>query len=123
VVLGVLLLGERLGRPRTIALGLGLAGATIIVCNGIPFVNVTYAPHLVGDLLLVAHGAAWGIYTIAAKRLLDRHDPLAVSAASLAIALPFVLPLAVLEARTFAWNRSARRARRRRPPGSSSPLA
>ena len=107
VVLGVLLLGERLGRPRTIALGLGLAGATIIVCNGIPFVNVSYVPHLVGDLLLVAHGAAWGIYTIAAKRLLDRHDPLAVSAASLAVALPCLLPLAVLEARTFAWDRAA----------------
>jgi hypothetical protein len=105
-VLGVLLLGERLGRPRTIALALGLAGATIIVCNGIPLVNVTYAPHLVGDLLLVAHGAAWGIYTIAAKRLLDRHDPLAVSAASLAVALPCILPLAIVEAREFAWDRA-----------------
>src|SRR5689334_13572631 len=42
VLLGTLLLGERLGRPRVIALALGLAGATIIVCNGIPFVSVGY---------------------------------------------------------------------------------
>jgi N-acetylneuraminate synthase/N,N'-diacetyllegionaminate synthase len=114
VVLGVLLLGERLGRPRIIALGLGLAGATIIVCNGIPFVNVTYAPHLVGDLLLVAHGAAWGIYTIAAKRLLDRHDPLAVSAASLAVALPCLLPLAV-------WRRARSRGTAPRSAPRSAP--
>src|SRR5262245_64103503 len=81
VLLGALVLGETLGRLRILALLLGLVGATIIVANGIPFVGVRYAPHPVGDLLLVAHGVAWGIYTVAAKRLLERYDPLAVSAA------------------------------------------
>src|SRR5258706_11497587 len=94
VVLSALLLGESLGRARVIALALGLVGATVLVANGIPFVNVRYVPHLTGDLLLIAHGAAWAVYTIAAKRLLARHPALAVSAASLVVALPVLVPIA-----------------------------
>ena len=102
VLLGSLVLGETLGRLRVIALLFGLVGATIIVSNGIPFLGVRYAPHLVGDLLLVAHGAAWAIYTIAAKQLLERYHPLGVSAASLLVALPPLAVVAALEAPTHA---------------------
>jgi drug/metabolite transporter (DMT)-like permease len=104
VLLGALVLGEALGRLRILALLLGLVGATVIVANGIPFFGVRYAPHPVGDLLLVAHGVAWGVYTVAAKRLLERYQPLAVSAASLLVGLPFLSGLAALEAPTFAWD-------------------
>jgi len=104
ILLGSLVLGEWLGRLRIVALLLGLVGATIIVTNGIPFLGVRYAPHLVGDLLLVASGAAWAVYTIVAKQLVVRHDPLAVSAASLLVALPVLVPMAALEARTFPWD-------------------
>ncbi len=104
VVLGTLVLGESLSRLRVLALVLGLVGTTVVVTNGIPFVSGGYTPHAVGDLLLVVHGAAWGIYTIAAKRLLERHDALAVSTASLLVALPVLVPVAALEARTFAWD-------------------
>jgi drug/metabolite transporter (DMT)-like permease len=104
VLLGSLVLGETLGRLRILALALGLVGATIIVVNGIPFVGVRYAPHPVGDLLLIAHGAAWGVYTVAAKRLLARYEPIAVSAASLLVGLPFLAGLAALEAPAFPWD-------------------
>jgi drug/metabolite transporter (DMT)-like permease len=106
VLLSALVLGESLTRARTIALVLGIVGATVLVTNGIPFLTVTYALHPVGDLLLVAHGFAWAVYTVAAKGLLARHDPLAVSTASLLIALPFLIPPAAMEARTFAWDPS-----------------
>jgi drug/metabolite transporter (DMT)-like permease len=104
VVLSALVLGESLGRARLIALGLGVAGATVLVTNGIPLVGVRYAPHPVGDLLLVASGVTWGIYTIAAKRLLARHDAMAVSAASLVVALPVLLPVAAIELPGFTWD-------------------
>jgi drug/metabolite transporter (DMT)-like permease len=106
VVLGAIVLGEQLSRARVVALVLGIAGATVLIAGGIPFVTITYTPHVVGDLLLVAHGVAWGIYTVAAKRLLERHDPIAVSAASLVVALPCLLPLAAVESRAFAWDAS-----------------
>jgi drug/metabolite transporter (DMT)-like permease len=103
VVLSALVLGERLSRARVTALTLGVAGATVLVAGGVPFVTVTYTPHVVGDLLLVAHGIAWGIYTVAAKGLLERHDPIAVSAASLVVALPILLPIAAMESSAFPW--------------------
>jgi drug/metabolite transporter (DMT)-like permease len=108
VLLAALVLGERLTRGRVVALVLGTLGATTIVGNGVPFVTVRYAPHLVGDLLLVAHGAGWAVYSIAGKPLLERHDPLAVSTASLAVSFPFLLPLAALEARVATWAATRR---------------
>ncbi len=107
VLLSALVLHESLGRARLAALGLGIVGATVLVTNGIPLVTVTYAPHPIGDLLLVAHGFAWSIYTVAAKRLLARYDALAVSAASLVVALPFLLVPAAIETRRFAWDAAA----------------
>jgi drug/metabolite transporter (DMT)-like permease len=94
---GALLIGERLSALRLLALGVGLVGATAVVSNGNPFQGVRDTSHLAGDLLLIAHGAAWSIYTIAGKSLLGRFSPLGISAASLAIALPLLLPLAALE--------------------------
>jgi drug/metabolite transporter (DMT)-like permease len=104
VLLSALFLGESLTRARITALALGIVGATALVTDGIPFVTVTYVAHPVGDLLLVAHGVAWAVYTVAAKGLLARYDPLGVSAASLLVALPFLLPPAAIEARAFAWD-------------------
>jgi drug/metabolite transporter (DMT)-like permease len=94
---GTLLLGERLSALRLGALGAGLAGATAVVSNGIPFRGMPENSHLAGDLLLIAHGAAWSIYTIAGKSLLGRFPPLAITAASLAVALPLLLPFAAFE--------------------------
>lgn len=97
VLLAALFLGETVTRARGIAIVLGLLGATLIVTNGIPFVTWSAAPHLVGDLLLVAHGAAWAIWSIAGKPLLGRHPALAVSCLALAVAVPALLPGVALE--------------------------
>ncbi len=97
VILGVIVLGESLRPARIAALALGTVGATMLVAEGVPFVAVAYEPHVTGDLLLIASAFAWGIYTIAGKRLLVRYDAQALSAASLAVALPCLVPLAVVE--------------------------
>jgi drug/metabolite transporter (DMT)-like permease len=104
VLLSALVLGEALTRARVVALALGLVGATVLVTNGIPFVTVAYAMHPVGDVLLVVHGVAWSVYTVAAKRLVGRYDPFALSAAVLLIALPFLVPPALIEAQDFPWD-------------------
>jgi drug/metabolite transporter (DMT)-like permease len=104
VLLGALVLGEALSRIRLAALGLGLVGASVLVANGVPFVGDGHAPHLIGDLLLVAHGVAWSIYTIAGKPLLGRYDPIAVSTASLVLALPCLVPIAALELPGVVWD-------------------
>ena len=97
VVMGVLVLGESLAATRVAALALGTIGATMLVTGGVPFLAVAYERHVAGDLLLTASAFAWGIYTIAGKRLLDRYEAQALSAASLVVALPCLVPLAVIE--------------------------
>jgi len=92
-----LLLRERLSGLRLLALFVGLAGATTVVSNGIPFQGAPDTSYRAGDLLLIAHGAAWSIYTIAGKSLLGRFPPLATTAASLAVALPLLVPVALFE--------------------------
>jgi drug/metabolite transporter (DMT)-like permease len=103
VVLGTFFLGEPLTRVRVAALALGIAGATLLVLRGAPSPDAVGSP-IVGNLLLAAHGAAWGVYTVAGKPLVARHDPLAVSAASLAVALPCLVPLAWAELPGVAWE-------------------
>jgi drug/metabolite transporter (DMT)-like permease len=102
-LLGALVLNERLGRGRILALALGTIGATVLVVDGIPFVTAAWAPHPFGDLLLVAAALAWAPYTIAGKQLLARYDATALSAASLVVALPFLIPVAAIEAAATPW--------------------
>ena len=97
VVMVVIVLGESLAATRVAALALGTIGATMLVAGGVPFLAVAYERHVAGDLLLTASAFAWGIYTIAGKRLLDRYEAQALSAASLVVALPCLVPLAVIE--------------------------
>ena len=103
-LLGALVLRERLGRGRILALALGTIGAMVLVVDGIPFVTAVWAPHPFGDLLLVAAALAWAPSTIAGKQLLARWDATALSAASLVVALPFLLPVAALEAAAAPWR-------------------
>jgi drug/metabolite transporter (DMT)-like permease len=99
-------LGEHLGRVRVAALLLGAAGATVLAADGIPLVTRTYTPHPVGDLLLLAASVAWAPYSIAGKLLLDRYDPVGVSAASLLVALPCLAPFAAFESWGADWDAS-----------------
>jgi drug/metabolite transporter (DMT)-like permease len=74
------------------------------VVDGIPLLTLTYAPHPGGDLLLVAAGLAWAPYTIAGKQLLAGYDPIAVTAASLVVALLCLLPVAAVEEARAVWE-------------------
>jgi drug/metabolite transporter (DMT)-like permease len=79
VPLALVLLGEHATRARWLGLALGLAGAALVVTaeeGGGGFDRA----HLTGNVLLTVQGLFWGIYTVAAKPLLDRHPSLTASA-------------------------------------------
>lgn len=99
LVLSRWLLAEVL-TPRTVlAVGLGLAGASIMVLAEGEGVDLLGSDVALGNLLLALHGLLWGCYTPVAKPLVERgHDPMALSALSILAALALFLPLAVLEA-------------------------
>lgn len=91
---GALLLGDRLTGARLASIALGLAGGTLIVLQG--EVNAR-AGDVRGDALMAVGHLAWALYTLAAKPLLARFDPVRVSLLASALSIPPLLPLAAHE--------------------------
>ncbi|MDX6768398.1 MAG: EamA family transporter [Elusimicrobiota bacterium] len=76
VLLSSLFLGERLGRAKLAAMALGLTGATFIAFQGLPRLGAAVSGRLLGDLILVLHGACWALYTVIGKRVLEKLEPM-----------------------------------------------
>lgn len=91
---GALVLGERLTAVRFAAIALGALGATLIVLGGEVTPGVSDP---IGDLLIFAGYAAWSIYTLAAKPLLDRHDATRISVWAIALTVPPLVAIAALQ--------------------------
>jgi len=132
ILLGaVFLLRERIGASHLVAAGLGALGTLLIVLPSARADADPQAGHLGGDLLMAAGHLCWAIYTLAAKPLLERHDPLQIAIRAgalswlplvpLALAEPFdleqalpafgwvvLLALLATAVSSFAWNRALR---------------
>jgi drug/metabolite transporter (DMT)-like permease len=80
VPLSLLFLGERTPGSRLVGLALGLAGAALVITAEVGAGDLATTTHLAGNLMLAAQGAAWAIFTVAAKPLLERHSALKMSA-------------------------------------------
>ena len=91
---GALFFGERLTPWRLLAVVLGTAGASSIVLQG--DVRPEFGDPL-GDALIALGHVAWAIYTLAAKPLLERHDPGRISLWAVALSIPVLAPFAVGE--------------------------
>jgi len=110
MLLGPLLLGERLARREAVGAALAVAGAVLVVVNGIPGVTETFAPHWRGDLLLVLSGLAYASYSLFGRDVLGRHAALRVTAWSILWGVAALLPLAAAEwmdGRRPVWTRAA----------------
>jgi drug/metabolite transporter (DMT)-like permease len=105
VLLSPVVLGERLTAREAAGTAVALAGAALIVVNGVPGLTLAVAPHWRGDLLLILSGVAYASYTLIGRDLLARLPPLPVTAWSLAWGAAATLPLAVLEWSDGRWPR------------------
>jgi drug/metabolite transporter (DMT)-like permease len=97
IVLSPVLLGERLRRREQIGAAAALAGAGLVVVNGVPGVTHELAPHWRGDLLLVLAGIAYASYSLIGREVLMRHRPTAVTAWSILAGAIAMLPPAAVE--------------------------
>lgn len=93
VLLSALFLGERLTFLKSASIVGGVAGAALLVLQGIPLINVTVTPQLKGDVLLVLHGFFWSLYSVIGKPILNRIDPMVLTFITTVIGL---IPMAVL---------------------------
>ena len=97
LLLGPALLGERLTPRERAGAACALAGAVLVVVNGVPGVTERLVPHWRGDLLLVLSGVAYAAYTLFGRRLLTRHRALPLTARSIVWGIPAMVPLAAAE--------------------------
>ncbi len=97
VLLGPLLLGERLRRSEAFGAALALTGATLVVVNGIPGVTHALLPRWRGDVLLVLAGLAYAAYSFLGRPILKHRPALPVTAQSILWGVPGLVPLVALE--------------------------
>ncbi len=106
MLLGPILLGERLSSREAFGAAMAVAGSLVVVVNGVPGLQGFHGkllPHWRGDALLVLTGIAFASYSLWGRPLLERHDAKRVTALSLWWGVAALLPLAVLE-----WARGRR---------------
>jgi drug/metabolite transporter (DMT)-like permease len=95
ILLGAaLVLREPIGVVHVVAGGLGVAGTLAIVLSGSGDPRVG---DLRGDVLMAVGHLCWAIYTLAAKSLVARHDPLRVAIMAGFLSWIPLLPLALRE--------------------------
>lgn len=97
ILLSPLLLGERLRRREELGAAVVIAGAVVVVTNGVPGLTTALVPHWRGDLLLVGSGIAFASYSLFGRDVLARGDVLRVTRQSVVWGLLSILPFAALE--------------------------
>jgi drug/metabolite transporter (DMT)-like permease len=97
MLMGPLLLSERLTRREAAGAALSVLGAVIVVVNGIPGVTQAVAPHWRGDLLLVLSGIAYASYSLIGRDVLTRHSVTSVTARSILWGAIAMVPLVLVE--------------------------
>src|SRR6476661_3658682 len=91
---------ERIGHFHWIGAALSLIGIDLVVGQGFAF-----GSHgATGDLLMFAAVCCWAIYTIAARPLMRRHSPLAVTAFSMMLGTLLYVPLVSGSLRGVQWS-------------------
>jgi DME family drug/metabolite transporter len=95
-VLAALFLGERLAPLVRLSLGMAVAGTALLVVGPRGLGEV--AGHFgLGTLLALGAGVSYAVYAVAAKGLLARVTPLAVSAVTFALAAVLLAPALLSE--------------------------
>ncbi|HYB71428.1 MAG TPA: EamA family transporter [Candidatus Bathyarchaeia archaeon] len=95
-VLAALFLGERLATLVRVSLGMAVVGTALLVVGPRGLGEIT--GHFgFGALLALGAGVSYAVYAVAAKGLLARVEPVAVSALTFALAALFLAPALLAE--------------------------
>jgi drug/metabolite transporter (DMT)-like permease len=97
LVLARLFLKEEISRIKLCGVGLGLAGALMLVLEGGSLASLTAGEHFRGNVLLALHGLLWGVYTPLARDLIRRHDAVEIALLAALASCALLGPAAWLE--------------------------
>jgi len=112
MLLGPVLLGEKLSRREAAGAALAVIGSALVVFNGVPGLSAGAGllPHWRGDLLLILGGLAFAAYSLLGRPALARADAGRVTVLSMFWGAAAVFPLAAREwmtGRRPVWTFSA----------------
>jgi drug/metabolite transporter (DMT)-like permease len=91
---------ERVSGRHWVGAALSVGGIYLLVGRNASLSSQT----LIGDLLTVCAVLCWGIYTVAARSLLERHTPLVVTGYSMAIGTVLYVPFGLAGLRALDWR-------------------
>jgi drug/metabolite transporter (DMT)-like permease len=91
---------ERIGPLHWTGAALSMAGIYAVVGPGARLGG----EHLTGDLMMVAAVCCWAIYTIAARQLMERHSPVAVTGISMIIGSLLYILTVTAHVRSTDWQ-------------------
>ncbi len=103
VLLSTLFLGETLTRLKIISIVLGLTGAMLITFSSPSMLPEAFVDRFKGDMILVAHGCFWALYTVLGKPALKHVAPLDFTAVTSIIGFFGVAVWAGPGAHPAAW--------------------
>jgi drug/metabolite transporter (DMT)-like permease len=95
-MLAAWLLREKLHTPQIVGALVSLAGVVLIIGSNGFGAKRGAAPNL-GDLIMLANVALWGLYSVMARVVTRRRSTVSATAFSTWFALPFLIPLALIE--------------------------
>jgi drug/metabolite transporter (DMT)-like permease len=100
-LLAWIMLREQLSRTIVVGLAVSLIGTLILFWPDIVDAQTSKLSYI-GVAALLACSFCWALYTILVKPLLERHDPFTVTAVTMTISAPFLIPQATEPLATLA---------------------
>lgn len=98
----VVLLKEKVGWVKALGIGLGLAGAVVLISSTAEDKSAR-APGL-GNLLVMLNATCYAIYLIVVKPLMRKYHPLVVVKWAFTFGALFALPFAIPQMRSIQWH-------------------
>lgn len=102
LVVSALLIGERITKQKVLGIGLGAAGAILLIAHGEKL--AFGGKRLLGDLLIFINAFAYGIYLVLVKTLMDRYHPITVITWVFTFGLFFVFPFGISDFLQIQWH-------------------
>lgn len=99
-LLAALLIREPLTPRQLIAALVGLVGVIVVISNGSPALGEMLHGNI-GDLLVLAALTLWGIYSVLGRKVMARRSAISTTALSMALAMPLLIPAALVEQFSF----------------------
>lgn len=95
---------ERLGPRVWAGVAATVVGMTLVVLGGDDGGVGIGLDTLVGDLTIIAAAAVWSVYTVGARRPIERYGSLPVTAWTLWVGTAFLLPFGIRDLAALEWS-------------------